>query len=308
MSTSRTLKKLPLFKKNVDLSWDDKLCLADIMEGVDSSSGYLRISVVENCNEQCFFCHNEGNNGREKVVDEEVMKKAVRASIDLGRTKFKFTGGEPTLHPSLVDYVAWIRNESADADIGIVTNAIAVSSMAYDLRDAGLDSAVVSLHSLDQMMYGKITQMYELNAALEGVAALDDAGVALTLNMVVSSLNVHEVPVLQAFAAAHAYKFRMLDILPTRPQLEKILVTPGELATRFPNVDLKPKLFHQKCYGCEAKPRCGEGEYLRLSVEGVLIPCLYREDLYLKLEKNDSLPDVKKKIALGFRRIKRDDI
>jgi molybdenum cofactor biosynthesis enzyme MoaA len=70
---------------------------------------------------------------------------------------------------------------------------------------------------------------------------------------------------------------------------------------------LKPKLFHEKCKGCKSKLYCGEGEYLRLSSKGTLDPCMYAEDLKILINKEDTEQVITKKMALGLRRIHKDD-
>lgn len=73
-------------------------------------------------------------------------------------------------------------------------------------------------------------------------------------------------------------------------------------------VKVKPKMFHEKCDRCMFRDQCGKNEYLRLSTKGVLLPCMYRSDLHIPLNGNEDAEVMRDKVAIGFRRIRKDDI
>lgn len=282
-----------------------------IMQGIASPAdfhGYLRISLLENCNERCFFCHNEGSTGRTTEISEDIMWPVVDASLALGKKKIKFTGGEPTIHPKLLTYIETIRKKSDTVNIGIVTNALLLEEMAGDLIKAGLNDATVSFHALNPSLYKRITGVDGLTAAVKGMDALQRVGIPITINTVVSTVNFHEVPALYSFAQAHGYGIRLLNILPTTPGMSKAVVTRSTLEQEFPEITLKAATYHPKCNDCTAKPVCGEGEYLRLSASGTLVPCMYREDLMIPVYAHDPTETILRKVALGFRRVHLDDV
>ena len=73
-------------------------------------------------------------------------------------------------------------------------------------------------------------------------------------------------------------------------------------------IKLKPKIYHSKCNKCNFANICGEGEYLRVSVDSKLVPCMYRPDLMQPISLNDDEDTLTRKVALGFRRIEYDNI
>ena len=271
--------------------------------------GYLRISLLEQCNQRCFFCHNEGQDTRRSILDERLLWKAVDAAATLGKRKYKLTGGEPTIHPRLVWYVRELRRRVPDAQIGIITNGTLLKPLARLLRDAGLDRVTVSLHSLSRDTYQHIAQHDGLTDALAGLDAVDAAGFEGTgLNMLVCTINRSEVPAIVSFAAARGYELRLLDMLPSRPEVASRAITRANLLESFPGVAVKAKRFHPKCRDCGSSSSCGEEEYLRLLADGCLAPCLFRTDLRIQLSPADSDVTSQQKLALGFRRIWYDDL
>lgn len=67
---------------------------------------------------------------------------------DCGFTKFKLTGGEPTIRKDLLDIISGIRALGLD-DLSMITNGIRLKAMARALRAAGLPRLNVSLFTLD---------------------------------------------------------------------------------------------------------------------------------------------------------------
>lgn len=289
-----------------------EISLNEILEEKSDAShlkGYLRISLYEGCNQSCFFCHNEGASTQKELIDTSKMWKAVRASIGLGKHKFKFTGGEPTLHPKLVEYVTRIKQMDKQSEVGIVTNGTLLHEIGCDLVEAGADKITISLHSLEHSNFKKITAFDALDKVMLGLDTMDKTGFNnIVINMAVTKINLHEVENMNDFANQRGYKLRLLDILPSKSSVDEVKVESYELKKMFPHLKIKPKKFYNKCKRCDNASKCGEGEYLRLSAKGVLNPCLYKDDLAIPLNSNDNYNTILKKVALGFRRIEKDNL
>src|SRR5436189_2213954 len=69
----------------------------------------LRISITHRCNFRCVYCMPEEGVRwlpREQILTFEEIRDVVRAAVELhGITRFKLTGGEPTVRHNLPDLV-----------------------------------------------------------------------------------------------------------------------------------------------------------------------------------------------------------
>ena len=278
------------------------------------SPGYLRVQLNDYCNERCTFCHNEGSEVLGRNIDEGVMWSAIDASIRLGKTKIRFTGGEPTLHPKFAEYVMALREIAPHADIGVTSNGTRLSRLPRELFEEGLDKLTVSLHSIDRQRYQEITGRDYLPQVLEGLQTVRSSGFSnVSLNTVVGRSNFHELEAVIQYAMANGFSVRVLDTLgdeqehvPAETLKNEVdRVMDGENDGR---VVVKPKLYHPKCNDCTSKPVCGEGDYLRLNVDGRLVPCLFRLDLEQTISPDADAETVLRQVALGFRRVKFDDL
>lgn len=150
------------------------------------------VRIQFHCNQACTFCFVSTHL---PAPDDAAIRRAILEVAHL-RGALQLSGGEPTLHPHLVDYVALGKREGA-ATIELQTNAIRLADgdLAQRLADAGLDVAFVSLHAATAATSDALTRApgtYE--KTLRGVDALAAAGVLVRLNFVFCAANSREFP------------------------------------------------------------------------------------------------------------------
>lgn len=76
-------------------------------------SKYFRISLTDKCNLNCSFCNNEGQmkgRGTSASLSAQDIVWISSVASRCGYTKFKLTGGEPALHPGLLDIARGISS------------------------------------------------------------------------------------------------------------------------------------------------------------------------------------------------------
>ncbi len=184
----------------------------------------LRISVTRECNYHCFFCHVEGHpSGRPLppgseggLLTPEEYGIVARAAYSLGISSFKLTGGEPLVRPDIAEIVSGIRAEAPGADISMTTNGYYLAELASRLAEAGLDRVNVSLHSLREEVYRRITGVDGLEKVLKGLREASNAGFKLIkINAVVlKGLNDSELWSLLEFARDNGFVLQLIELHP----------------------------------------------------------------------------------------------
>jgi len=298
------------------------LDLDRIMQGFDSLEdlpGYLRIALIDACNHSCFFCHNEGAEVEGKKIDEDLMFDVINAYFSLGKNKIRLTGGEPTLHPAIVDYVKRIRDMNPNVDLGITTNGTRLLDFNKDFYE-DLDGLTVSLHSLDHEVHKQITDRANLPVILQGLEYIKSLqSTNVKINATISQYNVQEIESLAEYARTSGFSLKFLDLLPSLEGQDPNILTHSEVSSAVRDIreerpDLteqlvvKGKPFYEKCGPCDKKKYCGESQYLRLTASGELHPCLYRPDLVIGVSQGEQLEELKTKVALGLRRTEYSDM
>ena len=77
-------------------------------DGFGREIDYMRISVIDSCNLNCYYCNPCDNNEHCHALNILSVKEVlciVRAATRLGIKHFRLTGGEPLLHPQLDEII-----------------------------------------------------------------------------------------------------------------------------------------------------------------------------------------------------------
>jgi cyclic pyranopterin phosphate synthase len=131
----------------------------------------------------------------ERLSFEEILRLA-HIFAGLGVRKLRITGGEPLLRPNIAELVGDLSRVPGIDDIALTTNGILLAQHAAALKAAGLSRVTVSLDSLDDAVFlrmsggrGSKTQV------LEGIQEAVTAGLApIKVNAVVKrGVNEHTV-------------------------------------------------------------------------------------------------------------------
>ncbi len=281
---------------------------------------YLRVSVTDRCNERCFYCMPEGYKGwscaQDRLTADEIVR-IVEASARIGFRKIRLTGGEPLVRKDIVDIAARIWALPGIEVLGLSTNGTLLAPLATPLKQAGVRAVNVSLDALDGDVYHRITGT-KITAAIDGIMAAKAAGFEVVkLNCVLlRGLNEDELLPLAAFAGAHGFPLRFIELMPMAGQfdfdghffpLESAVLKLGGWGNFVPvndRIGNGPARYWQHqptgaliglIGAMTVQHFCETCNKLRLTSDGKLRPCLGREgevDLMAPLRSGDSITDV----------------
>jgi len=152
----------------------------------------IRISLTPACNLDCIYCHAEGEDSPRNRMSAEEIAEILRVAAGFSIRSVKFTGGEPLLRHDLLEI---IRSVPPGMERSLTTNGTLLADMAADLKSAGLSRVNVSLDSLNNETYQRITRHDSLDQVLTGIRAALKAGLTpVKINMVVlEGINEDEI-------------------------------------------------------------------------------------------------------------------
>lgn len=179
----------------------------------------LRISVTDRCNIRCFYCMPDENvrfKPRAEILTFEEIERFVRVVARLGVNKIRLTGGEPLVRQDLAELVRRLTRISGIHDIALTTNGILLAEQAQDLKAAGLHRLNISLDTLDEETFQKISRREGLDRVLAGIFAAQRAGFErIRLNAVaIRGITEEEVVPLGLFARRHGLEMRFIEFMP----------------------------------------------------------------------------------------------
>ena len=187
----------------------------NMRDGFGREIDYMRISVIDSCNLNCYYCNPCKNNEHCRAVNMLSVKKVlciVRAAIRLGITHFRLTGGEPLLHPQLDEMVSQIKKLPGVSSISLTTNAVLLAQRTKRLKEAGIDSINVSLDTIDASEYECITQKPLLKEVEDGIDAAIECGIRVKINAVLTPQT--DVVALTRYASKKGTDIRFIEMMP----------------------------------------------------------------------------------------------
>jgi cyclic pyranopterin phosphate synthase len=180
----------------------------------------MRLSLTDKCNLRCTYCMPaEGLEwlAKQAVMTADEIVRIVRIGVELlGVRELRLTGGEPLVRSDLVDIIAGLRSNHPEMPISMTTNGVGLDKKAAALKAAGLTRINVSLDSLHEETFTKLTRRPFLDRVLAGVDAAWAAGLGpVKLNAVLMrGINDAESPSLLAWALDRGYELRFIEQMP----------------------------------------------------------------------------------------------
>jgi GTP 3',8-cyclase len=180
----------------------------------------MRLSLTDKCNLRCTYCMPaEGLEwlAKQAVMSAEEIVRIVRIGVEqLGVRELRLTGGEPLVRHDLVDIIAALRRNHPELPISMTTNGVGLAKKAAPLKAAGLTRINVSLDSLHEETFTKLTRRPFLDQVLACVDAAWAAGLGpVKLNAVLMrGINDAEAPSLLAWALGRGYELRFIEQMP----------------------------------------------------------------------------------------------
>ena len=266
----------------------------------------LRISLLDQCNFRCPYCMPEDEyhaeyeflRSQQRLTYDEILRVA-SVAVALGVSKIRLTGGEPLLDKNLPELIEGIAKLPGLDDLALTTNGMLLDRVAEALATAGLHRVTVSLDSLDEGVFARMSGgRGSLSRVLAGIAAAERAGLApIKINVVVQrGVNDHTViDLLEHFrGSGHIVRliefmdvgnrngWKMEQVVPSRYLLEQVRRRwplrrvdknyNGEVARLYEYVDGKGEIGF---ISSVTEPFCGDCSRARLSADGVLYTCLF---------------------------------
>ena len=183
----------------------------------DRNIDYMRISITDRCNLRCRYCMPEGIEkvSMSRILTYEDIIRICRASVDLGITRFKITGGEPLVRKSCPSLCKEIKNIPGVEQVTITTNGQFLDQFMPELIDAGIDGINISLDSLKDDRYAMITGGGKLADTLKGLDSAIESGIRTKVNCLLQNrFNEDELMDFVKLAFDKGIDVRFIEIMP----------------------------------------------------------------------------------------------
>lgn len=156
---------------------------------------YVRMSVTDRCDFRCVYCMDEKMQflPRAQVLTLEEIALLGRAFVELGVSKIRLTGGEPLVRKNILNLFDNLGQLPNLKELVVTTNGSQLEKMAQPLREAGVKRINISLDSLDEDRFHRITRTGHLSQVLCGIEkALTVGFEKIKINVVILKNRNHD--------------------------------------------------------------------------------------------------------------------
>ena len=137
---------------------------------------YIRLSISDVCNFKCGYCLPDGykidKSDNRSFLNIEEIGRLAKALSELGVSKIRLTGGEPTVRKDFFEIVKIIKKNSGIKKTVMTTNGYRLDKIADNIKNSGLDGINISIDSLNADTFKKITGHDRLGEILKGIKNL----------------------------------------------------------------------------------------------------------------------------------------
>jgi len=141
-----------------------------LVDNFERAFPYLRLSITDICNFRCEYCLPDGYQGsKPKFLTLPEIQRLVTAFAELGVWKIRLTGGEPSVRKDFSEIIKMISHTPGVETTAFTTNGYRLKDQAQHWFDAGVRNLNVSMDSLNQKTFHKITGHDRLPDILQGI-------------------------------------------------------------------------------------------------------------------------------------------
>ena len=254
---------------------------------------YLRISVTDRCNLRCFYCMPPS--GIRKLSSQEILKyeeliEIIKCARELGIGKFRITGGEPLVRKGIIGFIEKLAG--LGIDFSLTTNGILLNRYGRDLFNAGLSRINISLDTLEEDRFNRITgggDIREVFSGIDVVRKLNFSPIKINVG-VMRGINDDEIIDFIEWGEKELLNIRFIEFMllsggdyfyPLKVTMDNIIKEKKMVSVEIPGSgparNFKPT-GGDSIIGfilSRSQPFCNECNRLRLTSNGMLLPCLF---------------------------------
>ena len=181
---------------------------------------YLRVSVTDRCDLRCVYCMHEKMTflPKKEVLTLEEIERLCDNFIDLGINKIRLTGGEPLVRKDLIKLIEKLNIKKKYTnlkEITLTTNGTLLDIFAKDLKKNGIDRINVSLDTIDEKMYKKITRFGNLKNVIKGINEAKKNNIKIKINVVaIKDFNEKELHTMIEWANQIKVDLTFIEVMP----------------------------------------------------------------------------------------------
>ncbi|MGB0607683.1 MAG: GTP 3',8-cyclase MoaA [Paracoccaceae bacterium] len=230
---------------------------------------YLRISVTDRCDFRCVYCMSEAMQflPKKQLLTLEELDRMCSTFVRLGVEKLRITGGEPLVRRDIMSFFQSMSRHLESGklkELTLTTNGSQLHRFADQLYAAGVRRINISLDTLDEEKFSRVTRWGRLPQVLRGIEAAQNAGLRVKINTVaLKGFNEDELFSLTEWCARRDMDLTFIEVMPMGD-----LEGEDRIGQYWPLTELRAKLAQQYTLSDLDERSGGPARYVKLVESG----------------------------------------
>ncbi len=230
---------------------------------------YLRISVTDRCDFRCVYCMSEAMQflPKKQLLTLEELDRMCSTFVRLGVEKLRITGGEPLVRRDIMSFFQSMSRHLENGklkELTLTTNGSQLHRFADQLYAAGVRRINISLDTLDEEKFARVTRWGRLPQVMRGIEAAQNAGLRVKINTVaLKGFNEDELFLLTEWCARRDMDLTFIEVMPMGD-----LEGEDRIGQYWPLTELRAKLAQQYTLSDLDERSGGPARYVKLVESG----------------------------------------
>lgn len=152
-------------------------------------------NITNACNMRCIHCYEGASVKRKDELSKDQIISGLKNMGDLGVASIAFSGGEPTLHPDILEFINSARDNGMFPAIATNGYTLKDKEKANKFVDNGLEFVQISLDGLNASTHDSFRKVNGAwDRAVESIKNFVDIGIFVEVATTVTEYNVCEIP------------------------------------------------------------------------------------------------------------------
>jgi len=285
----------------------------------------LTFEITKKCPMQCLLCSSNGGMSDTKEFTFNEIKNIIDTSVQLGTKHINLSGGEPLIHPHILDICSYIKEKGLTIDVytcGNVgdldgNNKSIDNKLLVSLKKIGMESLIFSIHGDTAETHEAVTtRKGSFDNLIQSIKQSIKTGLFTELHFVPTKINYHSLPkVMELVQKLQVKRLSVLRFVPQGRGLinRNLLEIKFDEITELKNIlqEIRDKYPSDKfrtgapfnCFQLSNQTFCNAGiDKATIKPNGFVVPCVSMKDFIIDVEDNNiwtrSLSDIWKDSTL----------
>ncbi|HHZ00379.1 MAG TPA: radical SAM protein [Tissierellia bacterium] len=161
----------------------------------------ISFEILQCCPNNCIYCSSNSNIKSTNIIDFDIFVRVIDDAVSMGLKTLCLSGGEPFLHPNLIDMVKHAKKDGLE--VFIYTSGICMKNgenapldleRLSILKDLNVDKLIFNMQAAEEGLYDRIMGNKGCFKIMkESIMSASSLGIFTEIHFVPMKININQI-------------------------------------------------------------------------------------------------------------------